>query len=304
MADNVYFVGPLERVVYLRTVPASESLGFEELVSIAQRARERFFPKGSFLIQRGQDAAAFHLVVEGQVQVWREGLPSETIGPQEVVGFLHLLARADERLEARAETDVLTLEFDSDAQMDLCEEHFGILLNYASFLCGALKRERIKHPGLGGCPSAPAAPSPTRNGPALVDRVLAFFESPAFCNCSVDGLGELARHVSDAPFNSGDQIWKKGERAGHFLLIVSGKVECSVDGRRFGVDSGGLAGMEEALSGEPRWHEARAASPVEALRIDVEPFLDILEDHFEMAMQFLSSIALRVIELQELNAAD
>ncbi len=297
MGDKVFFVGPWERVLYLRTVPALRGLASAELVRVAQFARERHFPKGAFLLEKGKRAEAFHVVVEGLVRV-RRPWGDQTIGPRDVVGFLHLLARTEGGLEARADSEVLTLEFDADVQMDLCEEHFSILLTYARFLSRSLLQASDAPPPWAPAPVVrPVAP---RQGPELVERILALYRSEAFCNCSLDALAELARHLSEVQFPGGGTVWKAGERSDWFLLMESGAVGVPLEAP---LGAGQVTGLEEALAGWPRRREVLALEDSLALRVEIEPFLDILEDHFEMAMALLSSMASRLLALQELRAA-
>lgn len=301
MADKVFFVGPLERVLHLRTAPALEGLDSTELVRVAQFARERTFPKGSFLLEKGGGAAAFHLLVEGRVRVKRTGRPSHSIGPGEVVGFLNQLSGGVQSVEAQAEVDTLTLEFDADAQFDLCEEHFPILLNYARFLSRSLIRERRAHfPHL--VSDGRPAVDERAEGPDLVTRILALNRAAAFRRCSLDGLGELARHLSEVGHRDGDVLWRVGEVQGWFALVQAGTLRRSLDSSSALLEPYSIVGMEEALAGDPRWHELSAIGEARVLRVEIEPFLDILEDHFEMAMALLSSMATELMELQEKSA--
>jgi CRP-like cAMP-binding protein len=45
------------------------------------------------------------------------------------------------------------------------------------------------------------------------------------------------------------------------------------------------------LAGAPRWFDAVAATPIIALRGYREALLDVLEDHHDMAMDYLAAIA-------------
>jgi hypothetical protein len=62
-------------------------------------------------------------------------------------------------------------------------------------------------------------------------------------------------------------------------------------------------GNLERLSGDPRWYTAVAEVPVVAFRNDIEPMLDVLEDHFDMALDLIRAMAGGVIRVAEETAS-
>ncbi|MDH3457564.1 MAG: Crp/Fnr family transcriptional regulator, partial [Gemmatimonadota bacterium] len=130
MANATLLVGPLDRVLYFRTLPEMDRLSAAHLAAIAAHAREEFFPRGSTLIAADEQVETLYLVVDGQVALARSGQPEGEAGPGASVGLLHLLARTESGLEATAVTDTLTLRLDWDDHLDVCEEHFPILEQY------------------------------------------------------------------------------------------------------------------------------------------------------------------------------
>ncbi len=65
------------------------------------------------------------------------------------------------------------------------------------------------------------------------------------------------------------------------------------------VGAGGVPGLPATLARTRRVVAASAVTDVVALRVDTEPFLDVLEDHFHMAFQFLGRLARCVLGAQE-----
>ncbi len=290
------FVGPLERVLYLRSLPAAEGLNSEDLVSLAQYAKERLFSSGEFLFRRGSPVESFFLIVEGVVAVRRGKGALQRLGPQETVGLLHLVAREPNGLEARAESNTLTLEFPAESQLELWESHFPILLSYARYLLtlrmGVLEQESGRQ----------SLPSPTLDhGPYpldLVDKLLLLSQQEIFQNCSLDGLAELCRHIHERRLEPGETLWSPGDIADSFLLLAEGELRqqrTQQPGRMLLPTT--LAGLEEALTGKFRWYALEAKQESRILEIAVEPFLDILEDHFQMAVEFMANNARQLLGL-------
>ncbi len=129
----------------------------------------------------------------------------------------------------------------------------------------------------------------------VVERLLVLHATGVFPLRAPDALGELARHVEEVRVAPGSAVWGRGDPAYDFLAIVDGEIRCTVGAGQDAVFVGpaGVVGMHEAIGYNDRWCDAVAMTPCTALRIDVESLLDIMEDHFDMAIDFL---ALRAAE--------
>jgi len=197
-------------------------------------------------------------------------------------------------LEAVADMDTQTLELDWDAQLDICEQYFTILLQYIRYLCERCITQLSLQ---SSNPPASWIPNVGRIDRSLniVERALAFRHSPVFATCSADALWELTKHVSERTFAAGETIWDLGDPAYSFLLTVDGVVRCanSSDSRR--VESYRTLGMLEAMSTQTRWYQATAVTPTTVLSVDDDSFLDILEDHFDMAIEYTAAMARRLL---------
>lgn len=312
MASQSLFFGPL---LYFRTVPALDKLSSALLGAIAQHAEEEFFPTGSLLLRPDHPREAFFVIVEGRVSVREPGGREELVGPGQAVGFLHLLARSEEGLEARAVWDTVALRVDWDAHLDACERHFPILEAHMGFLAqecqkeetrirmaaldprsrsGAQSGEPGEAPAAGDLDAFPAAPL------NLVRRLEVLHRSRAFPSASMDALAELARHLEVVHHRHGEEYWAHGDPSGFFLLVASGTL--TLEGPkgewREVLGSGDVAGHFEALAGSSRKGSLRAEGHAVTLRVGMEPLMDILEDHFTMAVEFTAGLARELIRLQ------
>jgi len=133
----------------------------------------------------------------------------------------------------------------------------------------------------------------------FVERLAALSHSGAFSTRCLDALAELAHHVTEVRWQAGEEIWKVAAAAEHFLLPVAGRIRAQVPGAgSVTFHPGATVGMHEALGGRARWYGAHSDAATRALRIEVEPFVDILEDHFDLALDFLAVLAGRLLALQ------
>jgi CRP-like cAMP-binding protein len=294
--DAVLLVGPLDRVLYFRTLPEMDRLSAAHLAAIAAHAREEFFPRGSTIVAPDEQVDTLYLVVDGQVSLRRSGRLEGDVGPGASVGLLHLLARTASGLEATAVTDTLTLRLDWDDHLDVCEEHFPIVEQYLWHLSDRMVERLQATPQLLSRPhAAPVLDVPPSRDLDVVERLLTLHATGVFPHRAPDALGELARHVHEVRVAAGETVWRRGDPAEDFLVVVNGAMGCSAGPSHDPVLVGpsGVAGLHEALGYNDRWCDAVATSPSTVLRIDVESLLDIMEDHFDMAIDF---VALRAAE--------
>lgn len=297
--DSVLFVGPLERVLLLRTLPILDGLGPVQLAAIAQHAQERFFEPHALLRTPEQAAGAIYLIVQGEVEVKREDGGVRKLGPGDAVGFVEMLSRTRRSLEARAVVHTIVLELDWDAQLDVCEEHFPVVMQYIGYLAGRTIEALRKQLGAAANPPLASKSKGFKGNLNLVERVLVLSRSRDLSTGSLDALAELAHHVLDAQWAAGEPIWALDEPAAHFMLLTRGAVQCTTrSGEAFAYQTGEAVGMHEALQQSRRWYAAQSKTKTAALRIDLEPFVDILEDHFDLSLDFMAVLAANLIRLE------
>jgi CRP-like cAMP-binding protein len=283
-------------------------LSSTHLGAIAQHAEEEFFPQGSFLLHPSQPREAFFVIVQGRVSVRTPGRGEEIRGPGEAVGFLQLLAKSEEVVEARALWDTTALRVDWDAHLDVCERHFPILEAHMEFLAKRCQEETDLL-RLGGHPPPDrsrldahleegrvGAPSPALD---LVQRMVALHRCSAFPSTNMDALAELSRHLREVNLLPGVDVWKEGDVSDSFLLVVSGTLarESANGVREEEFGPGDVVGRFEALGDLPRHSHLRARAPTVALEVTLESLLDILEDHFNLAVDFTAELAKELIHL-------
>jgi len=298
MSDQARFMGPMERALYLKTLGSFAPLGARELAMLAQHARERLFRRGSLLLRAGERVERFHALVDGEVRAIDAGpVPGEP--PDErMLGLVDWLAGSASAHDVVAVSDVLTLEFDTEVILDVFEDHFVLVLRQIRYLARlALEERRALASGTLLQPWTSPVSCPQRELD-LVERLVLVRRSPPFHKSSLDALAEIARAMRELRPSAGELLWSQGEEATHLLVIVSGSVSCEHERGRFQCGPGYPLGNLEALALEPRWYSARAETDLVVLRVDTEHFLDILEDHFEMAMDFLAAMGSNLLQMR------
>ncbi|UCE03511.1 MAG: cyclic nucleotide-binding domain-containing protein [Candidatus Latescibacterota bacterium] len=298
MEGKIQYVSPFKRALYLKRVAPLRNLSPDQLALVAQQARERFFARGAVIHRSGDALDRFHIVVDGRIAVRSAEHGDTTLRAEETLGLLTLLARWQGGLDAVADVDTRTLEIHADDLYEVFEDHFTILHNEIRTLASRTLEIRKNTPtGAYFAPRGQDAPPPERELD-LIDRLQYLRRGPIFRNANIDVLLELANRTQEAHFEPGVTLWEVGNPSGYLYALVSGNVRCTLpDGGWFRCGPGYPLGNLESQCGAPRWYEAVTETPVVAMRNKTDTFLDMLEDHFEMAREFLAAMATGLIRI-------
>jgi CRP-like cAMP-binding protein len=272
-----------------------------EVAVLADAASERFVPAGAVVLREGEPAAAVQIVVRGSLATRRRGATVGRSGPGGAVGALALFARDPLSGEVVAEEDTLTLELDADALGEVLEDRFPILHHIlretSRRAIELLTRYRLD-------PTA-GIPEPPVEGLAtgdidLVDRIFFLRGQAVFRRSSITALADLGRAMAQVRFEAGTTLWREGEPGPGIFLLRSGRVRArSSAGVEFRAGAGFPLGALEALGELPRWYDALAETPVVALQGHMGALVDVFEDNFDVALDYLAVVAqatLRIVD--------
>jgi CRP-like cAMP-binding protein len=295
-------IGSVERLLHFKKIPALAGLEGRDLAALAEHARERFFPEGSLLLRDGEPCPAAHFIVEGRVRMRRQGRDLGEVGIGSGVGGLSILARDENGLEAQAITDTVTLELETDAFLEVLEDHFGILRHLLQEIARQLIDLIVRTPRLE--PRVPPAHIAVKRDLDFVERIFVLRQAAPFARSSINALAELARGMTELRFEPDVVLWEVGEPSRTLYLVLDGEVSCTApDGRvLFQVGPGSPVGAIESVAGVPRWFRTTTVTPVSALSADAEGLLDVLEDNFEMGFDYLATLARWLMVLLERRA--
>ena len=279
----------LERALSLRRIPGLEALDPELLTTLAAHVELRRLAAGHRLAGPGDGVRSLHFVLEGSLGAASgEGA---RYGPGALVATRAAdpLGRGAVALEESA-----TLAFDLDALIDLCEEHFAILLAVIRGLARAtLGRSRAslsrRDPPPDGLP-APLAGG-ARAPHDLGERIAFLASCPTFAGIPVHAIGQLAQSARPLGLRPGERLWSVGDPADWALAVCEGAIAAAGESERFEIGPGAIAGLLESIAGEPRWYGAEARTRVVGLAIDIASVYDAAEDDSETAADLLAALA-------------
>jgi len=297
--------GSVERVLLLKRLPMLSTLSGPQLAFVADQIGERFFPKGSVLLREGEAPGALYFPVEGRIHLTSRGRVIGHAGPGRAVGPFHVLARDARGLGAVAETDTVALELSAETLFEIFDEQFAILQH----VLREVSRQTVEH--VVRFPDAVVFLTPSTEGPPtppreldLVERIFFLRKAPVFLNASISALGQLARGLTEVRMPAGTRLWHEGEATGWGSMIVSGSIRCtSSRGHDFVAGPGIPLGAMDAVAEVPRWFDAVTETPVVALQANMQYLIDVFEDNFAMAIDYLAVQARWLLEILDRSLA-
>ena len=301
-------VAPLARLLHLKRVPMLAGLPNAEVAVLADAAVERAFTAGAVVLQEGEPAGAAQIVVRGTLATRRRGVTVGRTGPGGAVGALALFSREPLASEVVAEEDSLTLELEADALGEVLEDRFPILhhiLRETSQRAVELLVRLKLDPAAGLPVPQPDSPGTPGSGDIdLVDRILFLRRMAVFRRSSITALAELGRAMAQVRFEPGTSLWREGEPGPAIFLLRSGSVSArSAGGVAFRASAGFPLGALEALGELPRWYEAVTETPVVALQGHMGALIDVFEDSYDVALDYLSVVSQSTLRFADWGAA-
>lgn len=290
--------GDLERVMRLRAFEAFADLPPAQIAGFAKLAVERFLPAGTVIQPAGTPAREVHYLIEGEVELRRAAHPAQRLGPRSVINGLASLAQVRRSDEVVAVTDTTLLSFTHEDQKDVFEDNFEICRRVMRAVAAAyLDAQLAAGPAAGQATTSEALLVPTSMD--MVDRIAVLRAATPFDRAPLEALAELAQYAPEVRYPAGQRLWNAGDEAGWGVAVMIGCLSGSADGvrRELRFPAGTVAGALDTLAGRARWFDAVSETEVVALRIEANPLFDLLEDHTDMALQLLGSMARGVIAL-------
>ncbi len=219
------------------------------------------------------------------------------MGAEHTIGMLSLLARDDKGIDAVAETNTQTqtLALPADDLFSAFEDDFGILYNQIRELATQTLRLRRRTPE-GAYLTGSLQPRDLPTGDIDLVQKLLMLRQDVFRNANVEALIAMAQRMRTVRFKPNTRLWSIGAPSGFLYAMLAGRVRCTTEeGTQFRCGPGYPLGHLESQCDAPRWYEAVTDAPGTALQIDIDMFLDTLEQHYDMAIAFIAGMASALI---------
>ena len=117
-----------------------------------------------------------------------------------------------------------------------------------------------------------------------VEKVMVLKTVDIFAHTPEEILVDIAGLLKELTMAANQTVFEKGERGDSMYIIVEGEVEALDEGRTFTkMGARQVFGEMALLDGEPRTATIRTTQPTRLLRLDQEPFYELMDDRIEIA---------------------
>lgn len=292
-------LGPMDRLLLVRAMPAFGLLPGRLLATLAERLQETHWPAGATMHEPTRPADSASVLVEGRVSTWRDGLFVGSIEAPTGYGLVDMLARCDDGLEVRADTDALVLSARASAFMQIYEEWFPLVRTTLRDIAARLIELQDGLPRTASRLDAAAYAPPMDQPIGLVERLRVLLGVPIFASLDLDTLLPLARRMRVVRVPAGNPLWEAGDPATWGIALLQGTVRCeTADGRALDVDVRHPLGFVSSLAAVPRPFRATPVTEIVGLAYDIDTVFHIAETRFELARKVLATLSRALITAQ------
>lgn len=301
-------VSPLHRALFLKAQPYLAGLPPKVIAVLAEHSEECDFHAREVVYEEGAPPQTLFFLSTGSIRIQYgepgAGAPIDIDAPGGV-GLMEHLARSERPPAAWALEETQTLAVDLEVFMQLVEEDFILYQTIARTLSravlaarGALAAQRLCERGYPKAVEDAVAPESLD----LVHKLVLVRQAPFFRDSSVTVLTELLRFQQPRRLEAGETIWHAGDPVRSMALVLDGHCASLRGEEPLDFPAGSMLGAWEVLSFEPRAETAIARRPSRLLEIDRIHFTDVLEDHFEFALDYLQKMAREAVALRSMPA--
>jgi CRP/FNR family cyclic AMP-dependent transcriptional regulator len=138
---------------------------------------------------------------------------------------------------------------------------------------------------------------------STIEKVIALKTTGVFAEIPDRILAEVAELCEEVQISEGATVFQKGELGKSLYVIVAGRVRVHDEDQTFEFLNGGQVFGEMALlDPEPRSASITAMEDTQLMRLDQEPFYELLEEQGELARGMIKLLTRRLrARMQDLN---
>lgn len=283
----------IDRVIALRSFPGYASLPLDDVDGLASAAQDREVKPGEYLFREGEVPSEVFFITSGRVETRKDGQVIRDFVAGSAVGGLAALGNSRHGYDCVALEDATLIVLKTTHMTDIFEEHFQIIRSVLAAMSGQMLDLRQAIGADGGYELTewkPDGPPPPRMN--LIERLALLRGGMQFAGSRLEALADLARQCDEVRLEAGDVLWREGEPAESFVVVVWGAVRTeSASGVQSRFGPGDVVGFLGPFSGRPRWYTATAETDFVGLRLSSEVLLDVCEDHTELALEMIRTMA-------------
>ncbi len=299
-------IGRVEREIFTRSlfpVRISDSMAS----ALANSMRLQSFEAGETIYREGNAAELVFFVVAGDLELITEGDAPWKFGERAVVGILDAVLRRPYSRTAVAKTDVDVLTLRSDAYFEILEDSFEDqrrMMRTVSYGLHELGQKLGPEETFSGVDGRAPVLTPTARALHTVERMMVLSDVPHLANAPMQAIVGYAKRSHEQRWEPGDVVYEQGQALTSYWFSVTGAFEILRDGEPLGVRFGPsqILGGFVVFAYDEHFHTVRATAPSVTLRVEVEDFIDGMEDHFFVSQSLFRHLTFERIRIQSMLA--
>jgi CRP/FNR family transcriptional regulator, cyclic AMP receptor protein len=123
---------------------------------------------------------------------------------------------------------------------------------------------------------------------------------PLFSACSQKELREVARLGTPIDVSAGRQLTREGNRGSEFFLVLKGRAQCTINGRKVAsFRDGDFFGEMALLDQGPRTATVTADTDMRLLVVSAREFAELLNEAPSIGRKMLQTLASRLRDLEK-----
>ena len=258
-------------------------------------------PSGQTVIQKGEPGNCLYVVADGELNVHDGDLVFETISRGAVAGEMALLDAQPRSASITAVSDSHLLRLDQEPFYDLLAGQPQVMRDLMALLSLRLRERAADMPAAAAAEEAarPVLPivgaQPGMNSSVAVqgqlmdlDKVFVLKGVTLFGHSDDELLGQLAVLVEEVDLSGGEVLFEAGDPGRSLYIVAAGQVRVHVGEKTLAyLGEGEVFGEMALLESEPRAATVTAVVPTTLLRLDQQPFFELLAAQPELARDII-----------------
>jgi CRP-like cAMP-binding protein len=288
-----------QRLLTLGQFPGLAGTELGELAMIADNTVEHVFPAGATVEAPTGRMPGIHLVVEGRVVTQTPAGSVAAWGPRSVLGALEVMAGRPIAAPAVAVVPTRTLRLSPADFGEVLEDNFNLLTQLRVRIARQLIALADVHHQIDV--GARGQLQWTGNVPpgalGMVDRLILIRPQVPFATSKIQALAALAQAAEERHWDAGETIVTAGARAEGATVILDGAALATrpnLEPRVLG--PGNAVGRIETIADVAQTLTVEALSPVRALHCPGRVLFDVIEDHTDLGMAMLATLASQLLD--------
>jgi len=296
----------LQKTEILKQVSIFSHLPNELLHTVAHLMVDGYVQPGQTIIRKGETGHHLYVVVDGHLRVHDGDHTLDTLGAGGVAGEMALLDDHARSASVTAVADSHLLQLDQNAFYELLAGQPQLLRDMMSLLSRRLREQtQALPPGEQEQPARPVLPlvggQPGMTSVAVqghlmdLDKVFVLKRVELFGESDNELLGRLASLLEEVDLAGGEELFHQGDPGQSLYIVAAGQVRVHIDDRTLAyVGEGEVIGEMALLESEPRLAAVTAVVPTQLLRLDQEPFFELLESQPQLARGIIIMLSARL----------